>query len=39
MQYIASGDIKVTENAEKVISAYVKKLIEELKEMAKGDKK
>ena len=39
MQYIASGDIKVVQDAEKIIDMYVKKLIEELKEMMKGDKK
>ena len=39
MQYIASGDIKVVENAEKVINAYIKKITEELKEMIGGNKK
>jgi len=39
IQYIATGDIKTAEKAQEVINTYLKKMIQEFKDMEKGDKK
>jgi len=39
VQYIASGDIKMIESAQEVITAYLKKVVQEFKDMEKGEKK